>query len=105
MSVSEDGFEVVDDSSVHIKRTVKVSAPIKLTLHLVAKHMYKLQGTTLAERIEELIETDLRRIMKTKWFQSLPDDEIKICKALLERDLRQIIEGDSSKIEVGREEE
>lgn len=66
------------------KTEVRVGAKIPLGLHIVAKHIYSMQGTSIAERFEKLLRADLRKAMGRKWFKTLPDEEVHLTKWLME---------------------
>ncbi len=80
MSEPQDGY---------IDKRVKVGSDIPLELHLVAKQIYGMQGTSINKRIEKLLKADLKKIMKRKWFQELDESEVSLLKMLMNASLKK----------------
>jgi hypothetical protein len=55
------------------QKYVKVGAKIPYELHLAAKQIYSMQGTSIGERVEQLLRADLKKTIKRSWFVSLPE--------------------------------
>lgn len=66
------------------KRSVKITASIPVSLHVVAKRMYAIQGKKMGDRVEELLRSDLKRMLKTEKFKNMPDTDIALFKAFID---------------------
>ncbi|MBX9744401.1 MAG: hypothetical protein K2X08_04230 [Chlamydiales bacterium] len=67
-----------------VKRSVKITASIPLSLHVVAKRMYAIQGKKMGDRVEDLLRGDLKRMLKTEMFKKMPDTDIALFKAFID---------------------
>lgn len=65
-------------------RFVKVGAKIPFELHLAAKQIYSMQRTSIGERVEGLIRSDLKKTMKKAWFKELSEEDKAIFKFFVE---------------------
>lgn len=74
---------------VCIDKRVKVGSNIPLELHLVAKQIYAMQGTSINKRIEKLLKADLKRTMKRERFQELDESEVCLLKMLMNASLKK----------------
>lgn len=72
-----------------LNKEVKVGAKISLELHLAAKNIYQMQGTTIGERLQDLLRKDLKKEMSKKWFKEMPEAEVGVTKWLVEMDDRK----------------
>lgn len=70
-------------------KEVKISAKMPFELHLAAKQLYSMQGTSIGERVQKLISADLKKMMSRDWFKELPEEEKAIYKMLLELSARR----------------
>ncbi|WP_374352672.1 hypothetical protein [Limnohabitans sp.] len=75
---------MIDDNEINIPaKDVSVSAKLPFELHLAAKGIYSMQGTSIGKRVENLIKADLKKTMTRDWFKQLPENEVAIYKILL----------------------
>jgi hypothetical protein len=70
-------------------KEVKISAKMPFELHLAAKQIYSMQGTSIGERVQKLIRADMKKMMGRDWFKELPEEETIIYKALLELSVKK----------------
>ena len=70
-------------------KEVKISAKMPFELHLAAKQLYSMQGTSIGERVQKLISADPKKMMSRDWFKELPEEEKAIYKMLLELSARR----------------
>ena len=70
-------------------KEVKISAKMPFELHLAAKQLYSMQGTSIGERVQKLISADLKKMINRDWFKELPEEEKAIYKMLLELSARR----------------
>lgn len=70
-------------------KEVKISAKMPFELHLAAKQIYSMQGTSIGERVQKLISADLKKMINRDWFKELPEEEKAIYKMLLELSARR----------------
>ena len=94
MTQSENDVQL-DYTGVNLKKKVKITAEIPAHLHIVAKRMYAIQGKRMGSRIEALLRSDLKRMLRTESFKSLPEIDISLFKAIIDSDMKSFYGNES----------